>query len=725
MNFYSLVGKLSHRLSSFLSSLREEIGQRHIRTVVGGSPLFDAEWYRTFYPDVKADGVDPVVHYLNRGAAELRNPSPHFDTAAYLDRYPDVRELGPNPLYHYLRHGEREGRKISPLFARPNGIDPAAIVASSPLFDAEWYRISYPDVEADGVDPVAHYLNRGASELRNPSPHFDTAAYLDRYPDVRELGINPLYHYLRDGEREGRENCPLIPRPHFFDVATSAQWVRQLRSDPAHAEIASRRPLVSIILPTKDRAALLPEAIRSVLEQTWHTWELLVVDDSSVDGSVEIVRRDFPDPRIRLLQSTGQGVCDARNTGLSQARGEFIAYLDSDNTWTPEYLELMLAELGRSRANSAYAVLKMIDTRGAAGPPHVTYRQDPFNRDSLRVQNFIDLNVFMHRRELYAELGGFDPALKRMGDWDFILRYTARHPVSFAGFIGCNYANGACPTRISNRESFSYINVVRAKHLIDWDRVKEGLARRDQKLVSVIICNYGKGDLTRSCIKSLYRHEAGEAFEVILVENGSNPQTAQETQDLVAAYPEIRLVRNPENYGFALGNNIGFAESRGSRVVFLNNDTEVTPEWLRSLVRPLEDVSIKGTQPKLLLSDGSIQCVGVVFQQQSPLGYPIYAGQSGDFPPTQQSRNYSAITAACLAMRAHDFAHASGFDPLFLNGQEDIDLCLRVGGGARCVSMRCRFDRHPPRGADGRTEPAHACQSSPVSRALERFGAGG
>jgi len=446
---------------------------------------------------------------------------------------------------------------------------------------------------------------------------------------------------------------------------------------------------VSIILPTKDRAALLPNAIRSVLEQTWHNWELLVVDDGSVDGSVEIVRRDFPDPRIKLLHSTGQGVCDARNTALSHARGEFVAYLDSDNTWTPEYLELMLAELGRSRANSAYAVLKVINTRNALAPPHISYQQVPFNRDSLRVSNFIDLNVFMHRRDLYTELGGFDTALKRVVDWDLILRYTARHPISFAGFIGCNYADNACPTRLTNRERLSYNNVVRSKHLIDWERVKEGLARRDKKLVSVIICNYGKADLTRSCIESLYRHESGEAFEVILVENGSNPQAVLGIQGIVAAYPEIRLVQNPEDYGFALGNNIGFAQSRGSRVVFLNNDTQVTPGWLRALVHPLEDGSIKGTQPKLLFPDGSIQCVGVVFSQYSPLGYPIYAGQPETFPPSQQSRNYQAITAACMAMRAEDFAHASGFDPLYLNGQEDVDLCLRVGGGRsvfRCVA---------------------------------------
>jgi len=122
---YSLAGRLSHQVSRFLSPLRKEISKRNMRRVVASSPLFDAEWYCLSYPDVKAAGIDPVAHYHERGAVELRNPSSHFDTAAYLNRYPDVRELGMNPLYHYLLYGKREGREISPLIMRPHFFDVA------------------------------------------------------------------------------------------------------------------------------------------------------------------------------------------------------------------------------------------------------------------------------------------------------------------------------------------------------------------------------------------------------------------------------------------------------------------------------------------------------------------------------------------------------------------------------------------------------------------------
>jgi len=78
------------------------------RWVVERSPLFDAEWYLVTYPDVKAAGVDPVVHYLRFGARELKNPSANFDTAAYLQQNPDVETKGFNPLYHFIRYGDKK-----------------------------------------------------------------------------------------------------------------------------------------------------------------------------------------------------------------------------------------------------------------------------------------------------------------------------------------------------------------------------------------------------------------------------------------------------------------------------------------------------------------------------------------------------------------------------------------------------------------------------------------
>ena len=102
--------------------------------------------------------------------------------------------------------------------------------------------------------------------------------------------------------------------------------------------------------------AVVGDAIRSVLEQTYPNFELIVVDDGSRDDSVSVVRA-FTDSRIRLLESDDSlGVSAARNRGLEAARGDLIAYLDSDNTWRPDYLRAMVGFFQvRPDADAAYS----------------------------------------------------------------------------------------------------------------------------------------------------------------------------------------------------------------------------------------------------------------------------------------------------------------------------------------------------------------------------------
>jgi SAM-dependent methyltransferase len=120
--------------------------------LIAPSGLFDSDWYLERNDDVRAAGINPLVHYLLHGAAEGRDPNPLFDTDWYLNRYPDVRAAGANPLVHYLRYGAAEGR------------DP------NPFFDTDWYLDHNPDVRAAGINPLAHYLRGGTAEGRNPGP---------------------------------------------------------------------------------------------------------------------------------------------------------------------------------------------------------------------------------------------------------------------------------------------------------------------------------------------------------------------------------------------------------------------------------------------------------------------------------------------------------------------------------------------------------------------------
>lgn len=232
-----------------------------------------------------------------------------------------------------------------------------------------------------------------------------------------------------------------------------------------------------------------------------------------------------------------------------------------------------------------------------------------------------------------------------------------------------------------SRENPSFRYQVLNNSLINWRYQKE--KARDEDLISIVIPIYGQSELTEKCLNSLLRSRTSRNIEIVCIDNGSkDTKLTKYLQYFVELDSRIRLVTNNENLNFSLGCNIGFYNTKGSKVIFLNNDTIVTDYWIDELVKPLDqDQDIVAVQPKLLFPDEKVQNIGIVFAKNQTLGYPIYC----DFDKSEEfvgkSRNYQAVTAACIALRSKDFASVNGFDPLFINGQEDVDLCLRLTHG--------------------------------------------
>ena len=112
---------------------------------------------------------------------------------------------------------------------------------------------------------------------------------------------------------------------------------------PSGAVVTRAQPIVSIVLPTYNRADVIGRAIASVRAQTLADWELLIVDDGSTDGTPDVVAG--LDDRIHLLRQDNAGTYVARNNGLARARGRYITFLDSDDEWLPHFLELTVGFL--------------------------------------------------------------------------------------------------------------------------------------------------------------------------------------------------------------------------------------------------------------------------------------------------------------------------------------------------------------------------------------------
>ncbi|CAN7684320.1 glycosyltransferase [Rhizobium rhizogenes] len=324
-------------------------------------------------------------------------------------------------------------------------MDDKELLINSPLFNSSFYREQYRDVDMVGMHPIDHYLWIGARMGRDPSPEFSTAAYLQNHHDIARQSINPLVHYLRYGKEEGRL------------VEYSQHYTSALASLTADAE-ADQSVKVSVIMPAYNRKSTIGRSIQSVLDQTYTNFELIVVDDGSTDNTVAVIQ-SFTDTRIKLTNGQHAGVSAARNLGLARATGSIIAYLDSDNVWLPSYLGTMVGYIAKTGADVAYSQIEIVNDADRQ------IRGQPFDREQCLKGNFVDLNVYCHHRDLYDRYGGFDESLRRMVDWDLILRQTERAKlVGYVPFVGCVYTNTVLDqNRISVKEFRAFKKVVIAK----------------------------------------------------------------------------------------------------------------------------------------------------------------------------------------------------------------------------------------------------------------------
>jgi len=190
-------------------------------------------------------------------------------------------------------------------------------------------------------------------------------------------------------------------------------------------------PLVSIIVPTKNRAARLPGAIDSALTQSIDDLEVIVVDDASTDGTArylsDLVQSDH---RVRALtHDAATGPSSARNDGIAVANGRFIAFLDDDDRWYPSKLEEQLAYLdAHPRCSAVTCFFDLTDERG--GSTAAFRGPERYPAASLVWANFPASNLGLVRRDAFETIPLFDPELRTCEDWDYWVSCARNHEVA-------------------------------------------------------------------------------------------------------------------------------------------------------------------------------------------------------------------------------------------------------------------------------------------------------
>jgi glycosyltransferase involved in cell wall biosynthesis len=195
-------------------------------------------------------------------------------------------------------------------------------------------------------------------------------------------------------------------------------------------------PSVSVVIPTFNREHYIGRALESVLNQTYTDYEIIIVDDGSTDKTGEIIRRyQETADNIRYIRTTeNKGASAARNTGIQEACGTYIAFQDSDDVWMPEKLEKqvkILSETGPA-VGLVYTGFWLVKGDTQQYIPHPSYKKrEGYIANEILKGSFIGTPTILIKKECFEHMGLFDESLPQLQDWELMIRVSERYQFRF------------------------------------------------------------------------------------------------------------------------------------------------------------------------------------------------------------------------------------------------------------------------------------------------------
>lgn len=317
-------------------------------------------------------------------------------------------------------------------------------------------------------------------------------------------------------------------------------------------------------MPVRDRAGVVAFAIESVLAQVHTHWELLVIDDGSSDSTPTVVEAYVArDSRIRLVRQPPAGVSAARNRGIAEAKGEFVAFLDSDNTWTPAHLASAVAAIGDGTQRAVHTVVRVRRDDGG-----LEFAAEQVDREALlEGRNAVDLNALVVRRGVLEKVGGFDESLRRWVDYDLILRLAREVELTLVPVVGVDYDHRLDgPDRITTRESPLWRRVVLERALVDWAALEARCPDRREGF-SIVIRSRGRWPQTLATVRHV--RSLVEVVDVVVVDAASSRAETGILALATAADPAVTIMRTAGDAGWSLSVELALAATGSREIVAL------------------------------------------------------------------------------------------------------------------------------------------------------------
>jgi len=434
-------------------------------------------------------------------------------------------------------------------------------------------------------------------------------------------------------------------------------------------ESTTIRPLVSIIIPCYNYARYLPEAIMSVINQTFQDFEIIIVNDGSTDNTIEVTKKLiawFPSYSIHLINQENSGQpAISRNNGICKSRGRYILCLDADDKLAPTMLEECIRML-ETHPEVAIAYTDRLDFDGVDG----VVQAGEYDFSRLIYANHISYCA-LYRREVWEHIGGYRENVKAVEDWDFWIAAGAQ------GYYGKRIPRPLFMYRRHDagifQEALRDFDRKQAQIIVNNSNLYEptlvGQARNLlgslHPLVSVIVPTHNRPDMLKIALQSIF-DQTFQDFEIIVVNDAG-----EDVEHVLKAInsPKISFLQHETNKGLAAARNTGIRAARGKYIAYLDDDDIYYPDHLETLTNFLEE-----TGAKVAYSDA---CIG--FQEKRD---DLFVTMHREKFPAQDFDRDSIlvdnfIPVLCL-VHAKDCLSVTGEFDESLRRHEDWDLWIRM-----------------------------------------------
>ena len=637
------LGRIARR-SRWMVSRADRVYAARLMPRLVGSGLVDVLWYSALSGEAFVSPVDAARHYLTVGRRQGLVPNPLMDPSRWMRG--NWRSAVRDPLVSYLAH--------------------ATTISPSVLFDPSVYLADHPHSRSHPGGPLGHFLSQSPAP---PLPVTDEVLHPARpWEEIRSELVDLAVAWREFTHRS---------RPRRTNDFDSAAGARALVAALALPEPSSPddRPLVSVVIPARDREAEIVRALKSVQSQTLRDWEVVVVDDGSTDSTPEVVERfAASDSRVRLIRREPRGVSSARNAGIHAARGHYIAFLDSDNRWAADFLRAMLGAMAAHEVRAAYCAIELDDGTD------VWVRNFEGDLHDLKYQNHIDLNALVVERGLLDEIGAFDEGLRRMVDWDLVIRIAEATSIAHYPFVGVYYDDKPSTARITIRESRSWADAVVNKAEVDWESPAASPASRVPGRTSVVVAGQEPVTSAMRSVRSVLDAASGDDIEVVVVTAGPMDFFWIALIAVVGGDPRVRMLKLDPRVNRSVIRNLGAVSSSGDVIVFLDVGVAMPRGWNAALRAELSDSDVAGAQLLIDNEDGTVWCAGLVGDTSAPFPTRVQTDDVVNDAIDGRAR-VDIASAEALALRATTVVSVRGFDPVLGDCWDDVDLSLRAASG--------------------------------------------